>query len=57
MNTTNLKLQTEQIRKRLLEVAYRAKAGHIGVDAKLMLHTRLLVVIIKNEFFFVCSRR
>lgn len=30
MNTTDLKLQTEQIRKRLLEVVYRAKAGHIG---------------------------
>jgi transketolase len=30
MDITNLKSQTEQIRKRLLEVVYRAKAGHIG---------------------------
>ena len=32
MNTTHLKLIAEQNRKRLVEVVYRAKAGHIGGD-------------------------
>ena len=32
MNTNQLKLITEQNRKRLVEVVYRAKAGHIGGD-------------------------
>lgn len=32
MQTIDLKLQTERNRKRLLEIVYKAKAGHIGGD-------------------------
>ena len=37
MSIAELTLRSEEIRKRLLEVVYKAKAGHIG-DSALFAH-------------------
>ena len=53
MSIAELALRSEEIRKRLLEVVYRAKAGHIGGDLSLLnvltaLYMRVMNVDPKN---------
>ena len=44
MQVETLELQSEKNRKRLVEIVYKAKAGHIGGDLIYRLFRRLLLI-------------
>ena len=45
MKTKELTLQSERNRKRLIEIIYKAKAGHIGGDLSCSMFLRLFTLM------------